>query len=117
MTDLSLINRLSLDMKIPQIKPGDLLEIVAYDINAIDGPGLVSPWGFRPEALDIVKEISSSSFRRITRTPKNFVPLKGGESCIAITVAAVIHPTIDAYCIVLVDGMRLCVNLRFLKKI
>jgi hypothetical protein len=98
------------------IKPQDLLEIVEYDLGSIDGNKKVSPWGFRPEALDTVKAISGN-FHRIIRSSQNFVQLTHGEICIATAVAAVMHPTVDAYCIVIVRGMRLGVNLRFLKKL
>lgn len=101
-----------IDLAVRPIVLGELLEIVEHDCE-----GIVPPWGFKVEVLENVNTIPGSIFRRLVRSKKYFVQLENGETCLALGLAAVAHPTIDSYCIVLVRGKKLGVHLRFLNHV
>ena len=91
------------------VSAGDLLVTAEYSCEGVE-----PPWGFKIDALAGITQISGAQFRRIVRSPRNFVPMRAGETCIAIGVSAADHPAVDPYCVVLARGMKLGIHLRFL---
>lgn len=91
---------------------GSLLRIIPWDCEGVE-----KPWGF-PRGLEIVdrligrENVSGSAFRAAVRMGR--VPMSDGDICVLLERVLFRHPTIDSFYVVLYNGERVCVFLRFL---
>ena len=91
---------------------GSLLRIIPWDCEGIE-----RPWGFSrdQEIVDRLisrERVSGSAFRSIVRMGR--VSMGEGDVCVLLERVIFSHPTIDSFYVVLYNGQRLCVFLRFL---
>ena len=91
---------------------GEMLCLTEYNCEGIE-----EPWGFPLEIVEGLPQhevVSGSTFRSKTRRGK--IKLARGDIAIALNRVSLRHPSIDAFYVVLVRGMKVCVYPRFLSR-